>query len=102
MTILVGDKCEEVVLMHAFVDAQVLTHVFRKQYPVAGMICLFPITETAEVLLVVLLQRVAVCLKVSLQRAGRYWVCIQIFFLRHPQTPWSSGCLLRSALHGEG
>ncbi len=91
--LLVRDKREEVLRMHALVYAEVLADVLRDEHPVAGMTELVPLAEAAEVLLVVLLQRAPVNLEVALQRAGRYRVCIQIFFLRHPQIPSNSGCL---------
>ena len=44
-------------------------------------------TITAQMLFVVFLKSRSVDLKVSLQRADRYRVCVRIFFLRHQRTP---------------
>ena len=87
MTILIGKNCEQVLAELRLVDAQTSTYVLLQQHPVRGVILLRPFLEIAQMMLVVALQRAAVNLKVSLQRAGRYRVGVQIFFLRHQRTP---------------
>ena len=87
MAVLVGEKGEQVFLVHTFVYAQFLAHVLRQQHPVACMRQLIPLTITAQMLFVVFLKSRSVDLKVSLQRADRYRVCVRIFFLRHQRTP---------------
>ena len=55
MTVLVGEKREQVFLMHTFVYAQFLANVLHQQHPVACMRQLIPLTITAQMLFVVFL-----------------------------------------------
>ena len=58
-----------------------------RQWLFACMRQLIPLTITAQMLFAVFLKSRSVDLKVSLQRADRYRVCVRIFFLRYQRTP---------------
>ncbi len=93
VSVLVGKEGEQVIAVHALVNAKSLTHIPWKKYPVRGMPKLFPLAKAAQMVLVAPFKYSPIDLKVPLQRAGRYGVGIQIFFLRHQQIPLNSWCL---------
>lgn len=64
MPFFVGQECHQVLVKHGLVNAQPFAYVLRMQHPVLCMTGLFPITETAQMILVSMLQVIAIYLKV--------------------------------------
>ena len=69
MAVLVGDEREQIPGVHALVYVHMLPHVLHQQKPVVRMCKLIPLTETAQVLLVIILQGIAVYLKPKARRS---------------------------------
>ncbi len=71
MSVLVDQEREQVVSVHALVYTEVRPHVMGQQDIGAGMVFLIPVIETAQMLLVVAPQRLAVYFIEPPQRVGR-------------------------------
>lgn len=60
MPFFVGLECHQILVKHGLVNAQPFAYVLGMQHPVLCMAGLFPMTETAQVVLVSTLQVIAV------------------------------------------
>ena len=67
-------------MQHRLINAQPLAHVLFQQHPLVGMRLLFPVVETAQMLLVGTAQILAVSPEEAPHALGRYWVGVQPFF----------------------
>lgn len=64
MSFFVGQECHQILVKHGLVNALPFAYVLRMLHPVLCMTGLFPITETAQMILVSTLQVIAIYLKV--------------------------------------
>lgn len=93
MTVLVGEYREQVIVQRGLIDAQSRPAVPGQQYPVGGMIFLFPLAEAAQNSLVVSSEVAGVNRPTVSCRTGGHRRGCHTPVLKKPQTPRSSGCL---------
>ena len=79
---LVGQKREQVIVKGCFVNAQVLTDVFRLEYPLVGVVNLVPFVITAQVILVCTFKIVPVNKVVRGDGPCRYRVIIELLLFK--------------------